>query len=156
MSDDILTSDEDSDTSPKALRDALEKANKELREYKKLAEQAEAEKRTQSLQSILKAKGLKESAASHYKGDVSEEAVANWAKDLGLLNEEDVRDENADNAQRAAELSGGSQSLLPSSPNGKAPIIGDPHKLLELVNSDGFTYEQGVSLGIFPKDPNTV
>lgn len=156
MSDDNLTNDGTDDNSPKALREALEKANKELREYKKIAEQAAEEKRRESLTSILKAKGLKESAASHYKGDVSEEAVVQWATDLGLLSTEETKDANAEAAARAAELAGGSESLLPGHTSQSGVRVADPFKMLELVNSAGFTYEDGVRLGLFPADPNTV
>jgi hypothetical protein len=156
MSDDTLNSEND-ETSPKALRDALEKANKQLAEYKKLAEEAAAEKRRESLTSILKAKGLKESAASHYTGDVSEESVVKWATDLGLLSTDTSgEDLNAEAARRASAASEGSQSLMGATATKDGKTVGDPHKILELMNTPGFSYEDGVRLGIFPKDPNVI
>lgn len=156
MSEETTSGNENDDTSPKALRDALEKANKRLAEFEKREQEAVAEKRKNSLTEILKAKGLKESAATHYAGEVSEDAVVQWATEIGLISTDDAKDKNAEAAQRAAAVSGSSSSQLGGGPSSNGPIVADPHKVLELMNTPGFTYEDGVRLGIFPKDPNTV
>lgn len=159
MSDENLDGT-DSENAPKVLREALEKANKRLAEFEKREQEREAKDRQESLTSILKAKGLKESAASHYQGEVSEEAVVQWASDLGLISEEtrDEKDEqNTLGALRAAQLSGSSQSIplgVTRGPNGGA--MGAPEKIMELLQADGLTYEDYVRLGIFPKDPNVI
>lgn len=155
MSEDNTPGSEN-DEGPKALREALEKANKELAALRKEREDAEKAKRDESLATILKSKGLKESAAAHYTGEASEDAVVKWATDIGLLSAEEENDENAEAARRAAAVSGSSASQPGGSPNPNGPIVGDPHKMLEMLSTPGFSYEDGVRLGLFPKDPNTI
>lgn len=157
MSDDLNPgSENDESNSPKALRDALRKANDELAALRKEREDAAAEKRKSTLEEIFKAKSLKPSAASHYSGEASEDAVVQWATEIGLLATEETKDANAEAAARAAAVSGGSASPQPSSPSNGGPIVGDPQKILELMSNPAFTYEDGVRLGIFPEDPNVI
>lgn len=154
MSDDNF----DGDEGIKNLRAAHDKQAAELRELKKALEGYQQKERTNGLASIFKAKGLKESAISHYSGDVSEDAVEKWATDLGLLSasEQEENDANSEAAARAALATGGSQSLPAMSPGTNGPVIADPFKALELMQTPGFSYEDGVRLGIFPPDPNVV
>lgn len=158
MSDDN-TLEVNDDTSPKALREALEKANKQLAEFRKMQEQADAEKRTTQLTEIFKSKGLKESAVAHFTGDVSEENVVKWATDLGLLStstDDQKPDPNAEAAARAVAAAGGSASVSTAGAEGSGRRVADPFKAMELMQQAGFTYADGVAIGIFPERPDVV
>lgn len=158
MSDDTLNSDvNDADNSPKALREALEKANKKNAELQKFVEEVQAEKRNAQLTEILRSKGLKESVAKHFTGEVSEENVISWATDLGLLGTEEAKDANSEAAARASLAAGGSSSLTAGASAGETGrVVVDPYKAMELMATAGFTYEDGVRLGVFPSNPDVV
>jgi hypothetical protein len=140
----------------KNLRAAYDKLKAEKAEAEKTAQALLAEKRTASLSEILKAKGLKETVASHYTGDVSEEAVTKWATDLGLITEAPATlDANAEAAARAAAAAGGSEvSGASTAVKPGDRILGDPAEIMSRLNN--LSYDDLVKIGYMPADPNQI
>lgn len=146
------------------LRKQYEETKKALAEAQKTLTDLQTEKRTQSLAELFKAKGLPESAAKHFTGEVSEDAVVSFATDLGLLqaapqtDQPVVLDANAEAAKRLAENAGGSQSLGVSRGEG-GRVLGDPDAILRVLQNAPKTkegYQQLVDAGLMPADPNRI
>ena len=150
MSDDNLN---DSDGIAN-LRKQYDELKASLTERDKKIAAFEKKERNSSLGEILKAKGLKETVANHYSGDVSEEAVTQWATDLGLLSVSE-NDANAEAARRAAAASGDSGSLsVDQSVTPGQRVLGDPEQILNALNT--LPYAELVKLGYMPADPNQI
>lgn len=139
------------------LRKQYEEQKKALDTLLKENEELKTEKRNQSVTELFKAKGLPETAAKHFHGEVSEDAVVAFATDLGLLkadeasNENNQSDANADAARRLSQNSGGSQGLnISPGPGGR--VLGSPQEIQLAL--DTLNYKELVDLGLMPADPN--
>lgn len=147
------------------LRKQYEETKKALAEATKALGDLQAEKRNQSLAEIFKAKGLPETAAKHFTGEVSEDAVVAFATDLGLLKADqndqgnnNANDANAEAARRLSQNSGGSQSVGVVKAEG-GRVLGDPDAILRLIQGAPNTkegYQSLVDAGLMPADPNRI
>lgn len=149
----------DGDEGFKNLRKAYEATQTELKEARKALEKVSQKERTQSLTEIFKAKGIKESAATHYTGDVSEEAVVKWATEVGIPvtdPEAGKESENQSAAARALAAAGGASNYSARAevtPGQR--VLGDPEEILALLNAN-LPYEEYVKLGMMPANPNQI
>jgi hypothetical protein len=145
------------------LRKQYEETKKALAEAQKSLNELQTEKRTQSVAELFKAKGLPETAAKHFTGEVSEDAVVAFATDLGLIkagsgDQGNQTDANAEAARRLSQNAGGSQSLGVTQGEG-GRVLGDPDAIMRLIQNTPNTkegYQTLVDAGIMPTDPNRI
>lgn len=134
-----------------SLREAHEKLQKELKAAHDELSGYRAEKRSQTVAEILKAKGANPAAAKLYTGeDTSEGAVGKWLEDnadvFGVVSN-GAPDPNAQNAQRVADASFGNVQSIQNGP-GNQVVLGDPESIQHAI--DTLSYDELVKLGYMP------
>lgn len=144
-----------------SLRKQYEETKKALADAQKLVKDLSDDKRKKDLGEIFKAKSLPETAAQHFTGEVSEDAVVKWATDLGLLKPvegtppKEPLDANAQAAQRLSENSHGSYGFhVESEQTPGTRVLGDADEIMHALKT--LPKEELQRLGLMPKDFNTV
>ena len=136
----------------KNLRKEAKASKAEAEQLRQQLAEATAAKRAADLGEILKAKGIDPSAAELYSGDVSEDAVGQWAtkfgKAFGVTTQEQKPDPNAEAAQRVSDASYGTQVIPELSTEGQ--VVGDHAELERLMRT--LSREELQKRGMLPKD----
>ena len=145
------------DDNPEDEGEGIKNLRKQFAELKKerTAEQEELSKfrlgaRTTSVSTILKAKGIPESAAKLYTGeDTSEDAVGKWLEDFAdVFQPKSGTDENAQNAQRVSDASQGASSTQQNGTDLR--VLGDIDEIRRAL--DTLPREELEKMGLIPPD----
>lgn len=152
MSDDSITDSNTDSAGIANLRSQYDQLQKELKAANEELSGLRAEKRTSTVASVLKARGLSEKAAALYSGDdTSEDAVGKWIEDYAEvfgITPASQQDQNTADAQRLTDVSFGTQPTTATSPDGK--IIGNIAEMQHLMET--LPYEELVKRGWMPAD----
>lgn len=156
MSDEALSWDE----APQAFREAHDSLKKKYADLEKEVNSFRTERRTSTLASTLKAKGIDEAKAAKvakfYQGDdTSEGAVSKWLEEyadvFGITPTEQAPatppvDPNAAAANRLQAATASTQPATPGKVEGQ--VMGDPTEIAELIKT--LPYEELVTRFGFP------
>ena len=150
-------SDDDIDNTPDDEGEGIKNLRKQFTALKKErdADQEELNKfrlgaRTTSVSTILKAKGIPESAAKLYTADdTSEDAVGKWLEEYGdvFLPTSAGTDENTENAKRVSDASHGTSSTS-SNDAGQGRVFGDLDEIRRSL--DTLPREELEKMGLVP------